>query len=90
MGTDRMTKLLLGAIAVGIWMLVLIEGTTTRVLRELQAEVTAIGVDTERIHEDIDPGGENEEEGAGARDSRHGDGEPGTARQVPFRTTRRN
>jgi hypothetical protein len=60
-GTDRVTKVLLGLIAAGIWVMVLLQGVTTRRLGELNAEVTAIGVDTESIHEDIDPGGEGEQ-----------------------------
>jgi len=59
-GTDKVTKLLLGAIAAGIWALVLLTGVTTSRLAELNAEVKAIGLDTEQIHEDLDPGGEDE------------------------------
>lgn len=62
MGTDRVTKVLLGVIAAGIWALVLIQGVTVRQVKELHVEVKAIGVDTERIHEDLDPGGENEDD----------------------------
>lgn len=61
MGTDRITKLLLGLIAAGIWALVLLTGVTTSRLNELNTEVKAIGLDTERIHEDLDPAGEDED-----------------------------
>ncbi len=60
MGTDRVTKLLLAAIAAGIWALVLLNGITTSRLAELNADVKAIGLDTEQIHEDLDPGGDDE------------------------------
>jgi hypothetical protein len=59
-GTDKVTKLLLGSIAAGVWALVLLTGVTTSRLAELSAEVKAIGVDTERIHEDLDPSGDDE------------------------------
>jgi hypothetical protein len=58
--TDRVTKLLLAAIAAGVWALVLLNGVTTSRLAELNAEVKAIGLDTEQIHEDLDPGGDDE------------------------------
>ena len=65
-----MTKLLLGAIAAGIWTLVLLNGVTASRLAELNAEVKAIGLDTEQIHEDLDPGGDDE---ASSGKTRNGD-----------------
>ena len=56
MGTDTITKVLLGIIAAGIWTLVLLQVSARGTLRELHAEVKAIGIDTERIHEDLDSG----------------------------------
>lgn len=64
MGTDRMTKMLLGMIAAGIWAIVLLQVSTAGKLDELTAEVKAIGVDTERIHEDLDAG-DVEDDGTG-------------------------
>ena len=62
MGTDRVTKVLLGVIAAGIWAIVLLQGVTASRLRDLHTEVVAIGIDTERIHEDLDPGGDEASE----------------------------
>ena len=62
MGPDRITKALLGVIAAGIWALVLLQVSARGTLLELNAEVKAIGIDTERIHEDLDAGEIDEEE----------------------------
>lgn len=64
MGTDRVTKVLLGVIAAGIWAMVLLQVSAAGKLNELTAEVKAIGLDTERIHEDLDVG-EAEDEDTG-------------------------
>jgi hypothetical protein len=63
-GTDRVTKVLLGMIAAGIWAMVALQVSAAGRLDELTAEVKAIGVDTERIHEDLDAG-DVEDDGSG-------------------------
>ncbi|WP_337221277.1 hypothetical protein, partial [Vibrio parahaemolyticus] len=60
-----MTKLLLGTMALGVWTLVLLLISARGTLRDLHAEVTAIGIDTERIHEDLDAGEIDESDAAG-------------------------
>ena len=54
MGTDRVTKVLLGMIAAGIWALVLLQVSAGGTISEIGAEVKAIGMDTQSIHEDLD------------------------------------
>ena len=53
-GTDRVTKVLLGAIAAGVWVLVLLQVANARTASDIAAEVRAIGADTQSIHEDMD------------------------------------
>lgn len=73
MQIDRITRLLLAAIAAGIWTLVVVAGIASARIATLQAAVDAIGADTARIHEDIDPGGEDEDPDAGRTSSRRPD-----------------
>ena len=63
MGTDRVTKVLLAVIAAGIWALVALQVSNARTVSDLAAEVRAIGADTQSIHEDLDAGTEDAEEG---------------------------
>ena len=64
-GTDRVTKVLLGAIAAGVWALVLVQVTNARTASAIATEVRAIGADTQSIHEDMDASAEDDvEDGA--------------------------
>ena len=63
-GTDRVTKVLLGMIAAGIWALVLLQVSAGGTIKEIGAEVKAIGMDTQSIHEDLDAPDEDVESGA--------------------------
>ena len=63
MGTDRVTKVLLGAIAAGVWALVLLQVSNARTVSEMAAEVRAIGADTQSIHEDMDAAAEDDVQG---------------------------
>ncbi len=63
MGTDRVTKVLLAAIAAGVWALVLLQVSTARTVSDMAAEVRAIGADTQSIHEDMDAAAEDDVQG---------------------------
>ena len=63
-GTDRVTKVLLGMIAAGIWALVLLQVSAGGTMKEIGAEVKAIGMDTQSIHEDLDAPDQDVESGA--------------------------
>ena len=63
MGTDRVTKVLLAAIAAGVWALVLLQVSSARTVSDLAAEVRAIGADTQSIHEDLDAAAEDDVQG---------------------------
>ena len=63
MGTDRVTKVLLAAIAAGVWALVLLHVSTARTVSDMAAEVRAIGADTQSIHEDMDAAAEDDVQG---------------------------
>ena len=67
MGTDRVTKVLLGMIAAGVWALVLLQASTGRKVNDIAAEVKAIGIDTQSIHEDMDASADDEVEGGATR-----------------------
>jgi hypothetical protein len=62
-GIDRVTKGLLGLIAAGVWALVLLQLSTARTIRDMAAEVRAIGADTQSIHEDMDSAADDDVEG---------------------------
>jgi hypothetical protein len=66
-GTDKVTKVLLGAIAAGVWVLVLLQASTGHKVDDIAAEVKAIGIDTQSIHEDMDASGDDEVEGGATR-----------------------
>lgn len=59
--------MLLGAIAAGIWALVLLQAWQAASVRELLTEVYAIGADTQAIHEDLDPAGSDDAEDSATR-----------------------
>ena len=61
-GTDRVTKVLLGAIAAGVWALVLLQVSNARMVSDIAAEVRAIGADTQSIHEDMDASAQDDVE----------------------------
>ena len=67
MGTDRLTKVLLGVIAAGVWALVLLQVSTARTVSDMAAEVRAIGADTQSIHEDLDASADDDVEGGATR-----------------------
>lgn len=67
-----MTRTLLGAIAVGIWALVLLQAWQATKLQELMTEVYAIGADTQDIHDDLAPGGADDAEDSATRAPRGG------------------
>jgi len=62
-GTDRVTKVLLAVIAAGIWALVVLQVSNARTVNEMAAEVRAIGADTQSIHEDLDAGAGDADQG---------------------------
>ena len=62
LGTDRVTKVLLGAIAAGVWALVLLQVSNARMVSDIAAEVRAIGADTQSIHEDMDASAQDDGE----------------------------
>jgi len=66
-GTDRLTKVLLGVIAAGVWALVLLQVSTARTVSDMAAEVRAIGADTQNIHEDLDASADDDVEGGATR-----------------------
>jgi hypothetical protein len=66
-GIDRVTKVLLGVIAAGVWALVLLQVATTRTVSDMAAEVRAIGADTQSIHEDMDAAADDDVEGGATR-----------------------
>lgn len=57
---DRATRTLLTLIAAGIWALVALQAWQTTTLRELMAELYAIGAETQAIHEHLEPEGEDD------------------------------
>ena len=62
-GTDRVTKVLLAVIAAGIWVLVVLQVATARTVSDMAAEVRALGADTQSIHEDLDAGAGDTDDG---------------------------
>lgn len=71
-GTDRVTRTLLGAIAAGIWALVLLQAWQATKVQELMTEVYAIGADTQAIHDDLDPPGHDDAEDSATSTPRRG------------------
>jgi hypothetical protein len=73
---DKGTKVLLGSIALGIWMLVLLQGWTAMTMQQVAAEVQAVAEETASIHDHLEPAEDDDADESGAR-GRHRSRGPG-------------